>query len=374
VSFVQFNYQTIINTSSTHYALLNITKMGIAIKDLIISKEISMNDLNNKILAVDSFNMLYQFLTTIRSSDGSLLTDSKGNVTSHLIGLFSRVTTFMELGLKPVFVFDGPPPKLKIYERKRRSELKAEAKKEYEIAKEREDITSMKKYAARTTKLTSEMVDDAKELITCLGLPIIQAASEGEAQAAYIVKQNDAFASVSQDFDSLLYGAPNIIRNLSIAGKRKKNSALGYTAIKPELINLDDNLKSLGISNEQLLILSMLVGTDYNIGGIKGIGPQKALKLVKQYKHAKSPEDYNLLFKEVKWQDYFDYPWQDVYETFRQMPVEKTYSIKFAKPEPNKLMAFLCDKHDFDKERVEKTLAKLMETKDMKQKGLGEFF
>ncbi|MBS3122764.1 flap endonuclease-1 [Candidatus Woesearchaeota archaeon] len=348
--------------------------MGIAIKDLIISKEISMNDLNNKILAVDSFNMLYQFLTTIRSSDGSLLTDSKGNVTSHLIGLFSRVTTFMELGLKPVFVFDGPPPKLKIYERKRRSELKAEAKKEYEIAKEREDITSMKKYAARTTKLTSEMVDDAKELITCLGLPIIQAASEGEAQAAYIVKQNDAFASVSQDFDSLLYGAPNIIRNLSIAGKRKKNSALGYTAIKPELINLDDNLKSLGISNEQLLILSMLVGTDYNIGGIKGIGPQKALKLVKQYKHAKSPEDYNLLFKEVKWQDYFDYPWQDVYETFRQMPVEKTYSIKFAKPEPNKLMAFLCDKHDFDKERVEKTLAKLMETKDMKQKGLGEFF
>ena len=175
-------------------------------------------------------------------------------------------------------------------------------------------------------------------------------------------------------FDSLLYGAPNIIRNLSIAGKRKKNSALGYTAIKPELINLDDNLKSLGISNEQLLILSMLVGTDYNIGGIKGIGPQKALKLVKQYKHAKSPEDYNLLFKEVKWQDYFDYPWQDVYETFRQMPVEKTYSIKFAKPEPNKLMAFLCDKHDFDKERVEKTLAKLMETKDMKQKGLGEFF
>lgn len=348
--------------------------MGIAIKDLIISKEISITDLNNKILAVDSFNMLYQFLTTIRSHDGSLLTDSHGNVTSHLVGIFSRITNLMDNGLKLVFVFDGPAPKLKQHERERRAELKDEAKKEYEIAKDREDVVAMKKYAARTTKLTSEMVDDAKELINCLGLPIIQAASEGEAQAAYLVKQNDAFACVSQDFDSLLYSAPHIVRNLSIAGKRKKSGALGYTIVKPEIINLDENLKSLGLTSEQLLILSILVGTDYNIGGIKGIGPQKALKLVKQYKSTKSYEDYGALFKEVKWQDYFDYPWQDVYETFKQMPVEKNYSIKFAKPNLNKLTEFLCDKHDFDRERVEKTIAKLIETKDMKQKGLGEFF
>ncbi|MFH1440023.1 MAG: flap endonuclease-1 [Candidatus Woesearchaeota archaeon] len=343
--------------------------MGIALKEIIISKEISLSDLKGKVLAVDTYNMLYQFLTTIRSRDGSLLTDGSGNVTSHLIGLFGRLTNFMGSGLKPLFVFDGKPPDLKMMEQKRRSELKKEAKKEYDIAKERQDIESMKKYASRTTRLTPEMVVEAKEFIGLLGLPVVQAKSEGEAQAAYIVSQNNAYASVSQDFDTLLYKTPMLIRNLSIAGKRKMTNKLGFIAVKPELINLSENLNHLGIDNDQLIALSMLIGTDYNIGGIKGIGPKKALGLVKQYN-----KNYAEMFKAVKWDDHFDYGWEDVYYLFKNMPVEKDYSIKFITPKFDKIIEFLCEKHDFDKERVEKTLDKISDAKDIKQKGLGDFF
>ena len=112
--------------------------MGVSLKELIIKKSIDIDDLSGKVLAIDTFNMLYQFLTTIRQRDGSVLTDSKGKVTSHLIGLFSRTTKFMQKGIKPVFVFDGEAPELKKAERERRRNIKEEAKKQYEVAKKRE--------------------------------------------------------------------------------------------------------------------------------------------------------------------------------------------------------------------------------------------
>lgn len=343
--------------------------MGIAIKDILVSKEISIESLKGKTLAIDTFNLLYQFLTTIRSPDGSLLTDRSGNVTSHLIGLFSRTTNFMENGLKVVFVFDGQAPALKKEERARRAELKAEAKKEYEIAKEREDLVAMKKYASRTTRLTPQMINDAKELISLMGLPIVQAASEGEAQAAYLVKQGDAYASVSQDFDTLLYGTPYLIRNLSIAGKRKKTNKLGYVTIKPEMLTLSENLNHMGIDQDQLIALSIIVGTDYNYGGIKGLGPKKALSLVKQHGH-----NFDALFKAAKWDDHFDHSWEEIFELFKNMPVEKNPVIKFNAPKIDRITEFLCEKHDFDKERIAKGLEKISDLADTKQKGLCEFF
>lgn len=342
--------------------------MGLAIKEIISWKEIGIADLKNKTLAVDSYNLLYQFLTTIRGADGSLLTDSKGNVTSHLVGLFSRITNLMQQDLKLIFVFDGKPPKLKAEERERRKELKITAEKEYKIAKERKDLSEMKKQAARTTRLTPQMVNDSQELLNYLGLPVVKAPCEGEAQAAYIVKQNDAFACVSQDFDSLLYEATRIVRNLSVAGRRKMAGKLGYVKISPEIIVYTDVLENLNLNREQLIALSMLVGTDYNVGGIKGIGPKNALKLVRQHK-----DNYGTLFKEVKWCEYFDFEWKEVFELIKNMPVDKRYSIGFAKPNFSKIKSFLCDKHDFDEKRVENTLEKLGKAVDAGQKGLGEF-
>jgi len=342
--------------------------MGIALKDLIISKEIELSDLSGKILAVDSYNMLYQFLTTIRGRDGTLLMDSSGNITSHLVGLFARVTKLMQQGLKLVFVFDGKAPDLKKKERERRKELKIAAAKDYDDAVKREDIDAMKKYASRMTRLTPDLVDEAKLLINSLGLPIVDAPSEGEAQASYMVKSGDCHASVSQDFDSLIHQTPLLVKNFSIAGKRKKTNKLSYETIKPELKNLTDNLNNLGIDQDQLIALSILVGTDYNIGGVKGIGPKKAINLVKEY-----GSDFDKMFKSVDWK--FEFPWTDVFYTIKKMPVSSDYNLKFCDVNVDKLKELLVEKHDFSMERVNNTIDKLMkQAESKKQKGLGDFF
>ena len=343
--------------------------MGTQIKCLLKSNEISLNDLNNKTLVIDSYNLLYQFLTTIRSRDGSLLMDSKGNITSHLVGLFSRTTKLMQNNIKLIFVFDGEPPKLKEIERQRRKEIKIHAEKKYEKAVEEENIEEMKKYASRTTRLTEEIVEESKKLISALGLPIVQAPSEGEAQAAYLAKKKGADYCVSQDFDSLLFGSPMLVRNLSLIGKRKK-SGLSYTTVNPELIDLSENLNNLGINQNQLIALAMLVGTDYNIGGIKGIGPKNALKLVK--KHG---SDFDDLFKDVKWNEFFDYSWKEVYDLFKNMPVTNNYSIEWKEPDIKEVIKLLVDEHDFAMERIKTVLDRLLKHKENKQqKGLGEFF
>ena len=343
--------------------------MGTQIKCILKSNVISLNDLTNKTLVIDSYNFLYQFLTTIRSRDGSLLMDSKGNITSHLVGLFSRTTRLMQNNIKLIFVFDGKPPELKEKERERRKNIKINAEKEYKKAVEEENIEEMKKYASRTSRLTEEMIDDSKKLISALGLPIIQAPSEGEAQAACIAKNKDADYCVSQDFDSLLFGSPRLVRNLSLIGKRKK-SGLSYETVNPEVINLSENLNNLGIDQNQLIALAMLVGTDYNIGGVKGIGPKNALKLVKKY-----GSNLDSLFEEVKWGDFFNYPWKEVYNLFKKMPVITNYSIEWKEPYREEVIKLLVDEHDFAAERVKPVLDKLLKNKESKQqKGLGDFF
>src|SRR3989338_7744716 len=220
--------------------------MGVNIRELIPRKDIDFSALQQKVLVIDAFNLLYQMITTIRQRDGTPLTDNQGRTTSHLVGLFSRTTNFLERGIKLVFVFDGKAPALKQEERERRREVKEEALAKYRIAKEKEDITDMKKYASRTAVLTQEMIQESKDLLQAFGIPIIQAPSEGEAQAAYMVKQGDGYAVVSQDYDSLLYGASKLIHNLSVAGKRKKTK-VSYEKIKPEIIHLSEVLNTHGI-------------------------------------------------------------------------------------------------------------------------------
>ncbi|MFH0869983.1 MAG: flap endonuclease-1 [archaeon] len=342
--------------------------MGVAITDLLSPKELKLDDLKNKVLAVDTYNLLYQFLSSIRQPDGSLLTDSKGRVTSHITGLFNRITRLMAYNIRFVFCFDGKVPELKNRERERRKEVKVDAQRKFDEAAKEENLDDMKKFAARTSRLTPEMVDDAKQLILALGQCIVEAPSEGEAQASFIVKQGDADYVLSQDADCLMFGAPRLIKNLTISGKRKKPGAFAYDEISPELITLKDVLEELGIDQEQLIILSILVGTDYNIGGIKGIGPKKALALMK--KHGK---DYDAIFSEAKWSEHFDFSWKEVFDAITQMKVSDDYNLKFNPLDKERIFSLLVDEHDFGRERVESSLSRLEESKDRKQKSLSDF-
>ena len=343
--------------------------MGTQITNLLITEKTTIQKLANKTYAVDSFNLLYQFISTIRQRDGTPLKDSKGNVTSHLSGLFFRTTNLMQQGLKLIFVFDGKVPDLKRAERERRIALKEKAQKEYEQAIQDEDIELMNKFAKRTSKLTPEMVNQAKELLGYLGLPIVQAPYEGEAQAAYMAKKGDVYGVISQDSDSILFGAPNIIKNLTISGRKKSLGKLAYETIQPEIISLSENLNNLSLDQSQIIALGMLVGTDYNIGGIKGIGPKKAHDLVK--KHGDNLDE---LFKEVKWDESFNYPWQDVYYLIKNMEASDEYDLSFGTIDKEKIIELLVNKHDFSKERVESAIEKIKSNVNNNQKGLGEFF
>ena len=344
--------------------------MGLQFKELVVKHEVSIKDLHGKILAIDSMNLLYQFLTTIRAADGSVLTDKQGNVTSHLIGLFSRTTALMEEGLKLVFVFDGKAPAIKQKTWEKRTAVKVEASLKLKEAEDAGNLGEMKKFAGRTSILTKDMITNAKDVIRALGLPIIDAPSEGEAQTAHMVKTGAAYAAVTQDYDSLIFGCPRLIRNLSIAGKRKKTGTLGYQIISPETILLPEVLQNLGIDLDQLITLAILVGTDYNPGGIKGIGPKTALKLVKEHHH-----NLPALFDAVQWAHHFpELSWQEVVDTIKNISVTDNYTLVWKKIDEKELIEILVKKHDFGEERVVSKIEKLREVQGKgRQKGLGDF-
>ncbi len=343
-------------------------KMGVNLAEILISREIKAEDLKGKVIAVDASNWIYQFLSVIRQPDGSLLTDRKGRVTSHLMGLFTRNIKLIQLGISVVYVFDGKPPDLKIVTQQKRQETKANAEKEYKKALAKQDIEEMRKYAAMTSRLTEEMVAESKELLQALGIAILQAPSEGEAQAAFLVKNKDAYAVGSQDTDSMLFGAIRAVRNLGFSSKRRIGKAR-YVSISPELFDLKENLKHQDITYEQLIVLAILVGTDYNYGGIPGIGPKKALGLVKKY-----GKNFDKIFSEVRWKQYFNYSWKEVFDLFLKMDVTDKYKIKQILPNRDKILKILIEDHDFSEGRVNSLLEPFLEYCKKKQKGLGEFF
>lgn len=344
--------------------------MGVAITELISGKEVSLDELYGKIIAVDAMNMLYQFITTIRQADGTPLKDSKGNITSHLTGLFARTTKLMQKGIKLVFVFDGEMPLLKAKERERREKLKEEAHESLQESISTGDIAGMKKYAGRTARITSEMIKESKELLDALGIPYLVAPSEGEAQAGFMVKQGDCDFVASQDSDCLIYNSPYFIKNLSLSNKRKKINALTYKMILPEMISLEETLHSLELSLDQLRALAMIIGTDFNIGGIKGLGPKKGLKLVQEH-----GEDFETLFNTIQWDEHFDVSWQDVFSTIKDMPTTTNYSLKWKDINEDALKQLLINEHDFSKTRIESALEEIEKAKKKSQQSnLSAFF
>jgi flap endonuclease-1 len=331
--------------------------MGVQLGDIIPKERIEFEDLAGRKIAIDAFNCLYQFLSIIRQPDGTPLMDSKQRVTSHLSGLFYRTGKLVEFGILPIYVFDGKPPDLKRRVSEERRQIREEAHEKWKAAITAGDMVAAKRHAQASSKLTGEMIDESKRLLEAMGIPWVQALGEGEAQAAYMVQHGDAWASASQDYDSILFGSPKLIRNLTVSGRRKLPGKNVYVSVEPELIELQKALDNLGIDRKQLIDMGIMMGTDFN-EGIKGIGPKKALAYAKEGKSVKQ------VYKEMEQEPEVDV--DELRELFLKHDITSDYSLKWGNVNKTALSKILVDEHDFSEERIEKTMEELDEKLNQK--------
>ena len=317
--------------------------MGVAIRDIIAEYKtpVTWESLPG-IAAIDANNALYQFLTIIRQPDGTPLMDGRGRITSHLSGILFRMANFLEKGIKPVFVFDGKPDDLKMSTIDERRKIRDMASERWKEALERGDEAEAYKQARSSTRVDETIIGTSKELLRLMGIPIVQAPGEGEAQASYMAIKGDARYVVSQDYDTLLFGAPTLVRNLTVSGKRKIRGR--QITVSPERIVLADFLGGLQISREQLIQIGILIGTDFN-AGVEGVGAKTALKLVLK-------GEFESKLKE-KIPDFDPAP---VIDMFLHPPVTDDYAIAAGHPDPEGIRKMLCDGYDFSEERVNKAM------------------
>ena len=338
--------------------------MGVLLTPIIQKQEKTLDELRGRSFAVDGFITLHEFLALIRDRSGRPLTDEHGNVTSHLVGLAFRTTRLIsDYDMNLVFVFDGKPPVLKRGEIKTRREARHKAEDEYAEAVERGDMKEAFSKAVMTGRITHQGLEDTKHLLDLLGIPWVQAPSEGEAQAAYMAMRGDVWASNSKDYDSLLFGAPRLVRFLSISGSEWLPSKGKARRVLPELIELDSFLGYHGITRAQLIDMGILIGTDFN-KGIKGIGPKTALKLIK--KHGSLEElPAKIRVKLPKTVD-------QIRDLYMNPEVTSEYSVERGELQEEALDDFLCGEKNFSTRRVQ-TLINRMRSKAA-QKSLKDYF
>ncbi|HMK53176.1 MAG TPA: flap endonuclease-1 [Methanobacteriaceae archaeon] len=328
--------------------------MGVKFRDIVSTENIKFEDLDGKTVALDAANIIYQFLSSIRQRDGTPLMDHNGRVTSHFSGILYRTTSLIEKGIKPIYVFDGKSSHLKKDTQAKRNDVKVESERRWKDALEEGRMEDARKFAVRSSRMSRDVVEGSKKLLELMGIPYIQAPGEGEAQASYMVENGDAWCVGSQDYDCLLFGAPRMVKNLTITG--------GKANI--ELIQLNNVLGELGITREQLVDLALLVGTDFN-PGIKGIGAKKGLKLIKEHGN---------IFDVLKEMDViFEVHPEVLQNLFLKHDVITDYKLQWKKPDQEAIVEFLSGEHDFSKDRVLSAVDKIKKL-DTNQSSLEKWF
>jgi len=342
--------------------------LGVNLTPIIVKKILRLGDLRGKSLAVDAQNYLYQFLSLIRMQDGTPLQDSHGNVTSHLAGLMFRSTRLIhDYDIYLVFVFDGKPPQLKQQEIVKRREMRERATREWQTALKAGDYATAFSKAVMSSHLTRSMIEDSKRLLQYLGIPFVQAFSEAEAQAAYMAQKGEVWAASSKDYDALLFGTPRLLRYLTISGQEFLPSKGVSRPLEPELIELDSFLSSHGINREQLIDIAVLIGTDFN-DGIKGIGPKKALSLVKNHGNIENmPSEIQ---EKLETQNY-----REIRKFFLKPQITTDYTLGYGDLQEDELYRFLCDERDFSRDRVATVIQRMkMFYAERKQTELQKWF
>ena len=340
--------------------------MGLDLKPLVTAAPLKLQELAGKAVAVDAYNTIYQFLSIIRGPTGEPLVNGRGEITSHLSGLFYRNTNLLMENIKPIYVFDGKANELKKAEIERRGKIKKEATEKYQQAVEEGRIEDARKYGTRTAVLNDRMVEESKKLLAHLGIPHIQAPSDGEAAAAFLTRRDLAYAAASQDYDSILFGAKKLVRNLAISGRRKVPNRNAYVDVEPEIFEHDKVLQGFGLTHEQLVDVGILIGTDFNPGGFPGIGPKTALKLIKENGRLENVDKVRHLLPEV--------PYQEIRDIFLNPEPPKVDKIEFGDVDREKVLDFLCVKKGFSADRVSGTLDKMQKAAANRSQSLEQWF
>ncbi|PIA40764.1 hypothetical protein AQUCO_02400079v1 [Aquilegia coerulea] len=307
-------------------------------------------------IAIDASMSIYQFLIVVGRSGTEMLTNEAGEVTSHLQGMFSRTIRLLEAGIKPAYVFDGKPPDLKKQELAKRYSKRADATEDLAAAIETGDKEDIEKFSKRTVKVTKQHNDDCKKLLRLMGVPVIEAPSEAEAECAALCKSGKVYAVASEDMDSLTFGAPKFLRHLMDPSSRK--------------IPI---LEELNLSMDQFIDLCILCGCDY-CDSIRGIGGQTALKLIRQHG---SIENILENINKERYQIPEDWPYQEARQLFKEPLVSvdnEESELKWATPDEEGLITFLVNENGFNNDRVTKAIEKIKAAKTKSSQGRLESF
>jgi flap endonuclease-1 len=315
--------------------------VGLPLKELVTAREIPWDALAGRTLAVDGYNAVYQFLATIRQRDGQLFSDPDGRVTSHLMGAFYRTTSLLQQGVLPVWVFDGKPPDRKAGTIRQRIAAKEKAESQYQDALAAGDLETARRKAAQTSRLTRPMVQELMELLAGMGVPTVQAPGEGEAQAAVMSANGTVWASASEDYDTLLFGAPRLVRGLAARGRSGSTPGAQF-------VDRTEMLTQLGIDGDELIAVGVIVGTDFNEGAT-GYGPKKALKVVREHlgfqatmeKVGIDPGEAN-----------------EVAEIFRHPVATDVGPVTLGPVDEEGVLRILVEGHGFSEERVRSAVAR----------------
>ncbi|AXG07803.1 flap endonuclease-1 [Haloplanus rubicundus] len=240
------------------------------LRQLAALRDVTWDEVAGSVVAVDAHNWLYRYLTTtVKWTNDAAYTTSGGEEVANLVGVVQGLPKFFDHDLTPVFVFDGGVTDLKEAEVSERREKRERAEERLAEAEERGDAIEAARLEARTQRLTDTILETTRELLALLDVPTVDAPAEGEAQAAYMARRGDADYAGSEDYDTLLFGAPRTLRQLTSKGQ-------------PELMDLDATLERHDITLEQLIDVAILCGTDFN-PGVDGVGPKTALGAITEH-------------------------------------------------------------------------------------------
>ncbi|CAH2044487.1 unnamed protein product [Thlaspi arvense] len=315
-------------------------------------------------IAVDASMSIYQFLIVVGRTGTEMLTNEAGEVTSHLQGMFNRTIRLLEAGIKPVYVFDGKPPELKRQELAKRYSKRADATADLTGAIEAGNKEDIEKYSKRTVKVTKQHNDDCKRLLRLMGVPVVEATSEAEAQCAALCKAGKVYGVASEDMDSLTFGAPKFLRHLMDPSSRK---------IPVMEFDVAKILEELQLTMDQFIDLCILSGCDY-CDSIRGIGGQTALKLIRQ--HGSIETILENINKE-RYQIPEEWPYNEARKLFKEPDVltdEEQLDIKWTSPDEEGIVQFLVNENGFNIDRVTKAVEKIKSAKNKSSQGRLESF